>query len=68
MWKGFGNLKTGLGDLTSKTLSTVAKAGNRAKEVRIIPIILSKCFRSSLKLIMMISLSGNLAMSLYQTL
>jgi len=33
MWKNLGNLKTGLSDLTSKTLTSVAKAGNRAKEV-----------------------------------
>jgi len=33
MWKGLGNLKSGLGDITSKTISSVAKAGSRAKEV-----------------------------------
>ena len=33
MWKGLGSLKSGLGDITSKTISSVAKAGNRAKEV-----------------------------------
>jgi len=33
MWKGLGNIKSNLGDLTSKTLSQVAKAGNRAKEI-----------------------------------
>jgi len=33
MWKGLGSLKTGLNDITSKTISSVAKAGNRAKEL-----------------------------------
>jgi len=33
MWKNLGNIKSGLSDLTSKTLTSVAKAGNRAKEI-----------------------------------
>ncbi len=37
MWKGLGNLKSGLGDITSKTISSVAKAGSRAKEVILLP-------------------------------